>query len=146
MLLFVIGVLFIAKNLTSSGPNEPANNLTIDQQLKLDVNRLGLAVINFNNGNEPFEITPQAATQLRVSYLSEEFNDPRTDKPYTLTTSIPEAGELQYVIGGVCSPDDSVSQSNDDENFAIRVLLEENGTLYCIEKSEVEQIPAPPTP
>ena len=114
-------------------------SLSTDEQLKADANRLGLAVINWNNGNQPFELTPENSRALSISYLDPEFNDPRTNRPYTLTTIIPAEGELQYVIGGICNTDDSVSQSGDRTNFAIRVLQEDTSKLYCIEKSEVRQ-------
>lgn len=141
-LLFIIGIIFVAFTFRSGDDIDPAD-LTLDEQLKSDANSLGLAIINYNSGREPFEITPNAAAELKVAYLPSEFNDPRTNEPYTLVTSIPEVGEMQYIIGGVCNNDDSVSQGTDPDGFAVRVRLDTDSTLYCIEKSEVKQATKP---
>ncbi len=110
-----------------------------DSLLKDDANKLGLAIINFHNGNNFFEITPLKVSQLKTGYIPKDFNDPRTNQPYSITTAIPKVGELQYIIGGACRSDDSIEQTSDNANFAIRVLLD-NETLYCLSKPEVKQI------
>ena len=141
-LLLIVSIIILVVSSSSSSNGEVDRNT--EEQLLFDTNRLGLAIINYNNGNRPFEITPETAAELRVSYIQDEFNDPRTGNAYTITTSIPQVGEMQYVIGGICNGDDSISQSGDDSNFAIRVLLEDENQLYCLEKSEVEQFSTPP--
>ncbi len=143
-ILFVVGIIVLAVSFSSE--DELANSdLSIDEQLKLDANNLGLAIINYNNGNDPFEITPENAAQLSTSYIPKDFNDPRNDEAYTLVTSIPEVGEMQYILGGICNSDDSISQGDDPDGFAIRVALEDEAKLYCIEKSEIKQ-PVEPKP
>lgn len=118
---------------------------SVDEQLKSDANALGLGIINYNNGNDPFEITPENTAELQLGYVPQDLNDPRTNEPYVLTTAIPKEGEMQYVLGGVCNQDDSVSQGSDPDGFAVRVLLDEDQTLYCLERSEVSQ-PQQPKP
>lgn len=134
--IVVIGVIAVAVSLAV---RQDSTILSLDEQLKADANRLGLAVVNWNNGKQPFEITPANTTELGISYITSAFNDPRTGDPYVLTTTIPAEGEMQYVIGGICNQDDSISQSGSDTNFAIRVLLEDTSQLHCVEKSEITQ-------
>lgn len=144
--LFILSIIIIALMIILSNSDQadsqnsgPANQTT-NERLLSDSNKLGLAAINFSMSNPGvFEITPENVTKIRISHLSGEFNDPRTNQPYILTTSIPEEGELQYIVGGVCNLDDSISQSGDKNNFAIRALLD-NGTLSCVERTEIKQI------
>ena len=142
--LFVVGVIFLALALRSD--SDPLNpDLTTNEQLQQDLNTFGLGVINFNSGNsEKFTIESEKVGELRVSYLPLEFNDPRTNEAYVITTEIPDEGEIQYIAGGVCNQDDSISQSGEEENFAVRSQLDD-GTLYCLEKNEVT-IADTPTP
>lgn len=140
--LVLVGVAIIAISLSSGGDELSGDELPIDEQLMNDVNTLGLGVINFRNGSNNFEITPEKVAMLNLSYIPNDFSDPRTGNAYELTTAIPEVGQLQYVIGGVCNEDDSISQSGKEDQFALRALLE-TGKLYCLEKSEVTQVTTP---
>ena len=137
-LLLIGGIGFLLISLGSNNDSETASNLTTDEQLEFDANRLGLAIINYSAGRQPFEITPAATNELSVVYLSNNFDDPRTNQPYALTTAIPAVGEMQYIVGGVCNTDDSISQGTATDGFAIRVLLETE-QLYCVERSEIRQ-------
>ena len=110
--LFMMGVVAIVVITLSSQEGIPA--LTTEDQLKADVNTFGLGVINYTKSKKTnFNIEPEQAGELRVTYLPIEFNDPRTEESYAITTEIPEEGELQYILGGVCNADDSISQSGE---------------------------------
>lgn len=146
LLMLAVGFLFICVAailalvvLMSNGDDSEPQTITVDQQLRSDLNTFALGVNNFRNGNDFFTITPEDVAIFKTSYIPVNFTDPRNNQAYTVTSGIPAVGEIQYVPGGVCNNDDSISQSGDDENYAARILLE-NGTLFCVEPREV-QIP-----
>lgn len=138
--LFVLGLIFIIVSSTSSSDSPAAK--TVNEQLENDLNAFALGVINFRNGGDYFIITPENVGRLKVSYIPLNFNDPRTNAPYTVTSEIPGVGDIQYIPGGVCNDDDSISQSGNDKNFASRIRLD-NDTLLCIDQSEVK-VPTEP--
>lgn len=145
LVLFGGSILYLLLSVNSSDDDTAGReSLGLDETLKFDTNTLGLAIINYSESRGNFVISPESYAELRVSYITQDFADPRTDEPYVLTTSIPREGEMQYILGGICNEDDSIAQSEDTQNFAIRVLLEQEGLLYCLERSEVTQFPAVP--
>lgn len=136
--LFVVGLgavtlLFLNNRETEQ---ETARVTSVDEQLVEDLNTFALGVINFRNGDDFFTITPNDVAELKTSYLPRVFNDPRTEKAYAVTNEIPRIGEIQYVPNATCNEDDSISLSDNDSEFAVRVLLE-SGVLLCLKPSEV---------
>ena len=136
--LFVLGLggvtLLFLNNRDSE--QEAVRVTTVDEQLGDDLNTFALGVINFRNGNDFFTITPDDVAELKTSYLPRVFNDPRTEQAYSVTNEIPRVGEIQYTPSATCNQDDSISLSEDDSDFAARILLE-SGSLLCVEPSEV---------
>ncbi len=140
--MFVIGIAIVSfVFLTNKAKEEDtAKQQSTDTTLKEDLNTFGLALNNFREGDDYFTITPEDVAELKTGYLPRTFNDPRTNKAYAVTNEIPQVGEIQYVPAAVCNDDDSINLSGDDTSFAIRVLLQ-NGTLYCLQQSEVKAAP-----
>ena len=141
--VFVIGIIIIATSFGDDSSDVPAADLSTDEQLEQDLNILGSAIISYNEANEPFNITPQDTAELYNEYLNSNFSDPRTGRSYTLVSNIPVVGEIQYVLGGSCNPDDSIAQSGNEDNFALRTYIESTETLFCLDRSEVVEIQEP---
>jgi len=103
-----------------------------DKQLKSDVEIISTGLQNYfdDTGRYP-TLEPANVAELSANYLPTEFPDPRTGQNYVLTTANPQDNDIQYVLGAVCSEQNTIIATSKSDEFALRVNLSDS--IHCID-------------
>lgn len=141
LLLLAVIIIGVVVALGGEGENDeapsgsdPAQITASDSRRKTDAGVLVVAIKTYTSDKKGklLTVTPSNVELLQKQYLPESFTDPTTNEPYNIITDVPTTGEFQYVTGAQCGPDNTISKTEDDAQFAIRTLLE-NGNFYCVD-------------
>lgn len=120
-----------------------------DQQRRQDLGRISTQIANYqasNRGQIPSTTNFTASgTGFVARYLkgtggvagADEYSDPSTGGGYTFDTTTSDAldvGEINYQTGRVCGTDGAATATGaGGRNFVIRVKLESQTSLFCID-------------
>jgi prepilin-type N-terminal cleavage/methylation domain-containing protein len=108
-----------------------------DTQRRDDISRFVSQLTSFstnNRGSLPSyaKVSQTGADGFLQSYMKSdqgEFDDPSSGDAYTITSSEPSVGQIQYVPGSQCNGEDVVSGGG-NRQAAIRTKLEGSG-YFC---------------
>ncbi|MEI6850622.1 MAG: hypothetical protein WCK26_01490 [Candidatus Saccharibacteria bacterium] len=150
----------LEKSSASSSTGSTLGNLQINQrdtQRKNDLARITTQLTNYasnNRGKIPVDLTSITDTENGKSFVQNylggvsanisgpEYIDPKLVKGYDFVSSSPdikinlkiEIGQIAYQPAAICGSGSSLNLGN-ARQFTLRVILEKNATLYCVDNS-----------